>query len=57
MIPEVGILTIIGLVLMLALYFVKSWYEHNNETKRLQDEEDKRIDSFTGADDIMRGSK
>lgn len=56
MIPEIGILTVIGLALSLALYAAKWLYERNSAKRKAQDEINKKIDAAAGADDIMRVS-
>lgn len=57
MIPQVTLLTVIGLVLALALWFVQWRTSKDAEKQKEMDDEDKKIDTFSGADDIMRDSK
>ncbi len=54
MIPEIGMLTVIGLALMLALYLAKWWYDSNSDKRKKIDEENKAIDNSNDADSLLR---
>jgi hypothetical protein len=54
MIPEISILTVIGLALGLALFIAKWWYENNSSNAKVKEDEDKKIDASNDADSLLR---
>lgn len=54
MIPQIGILTVIGLALTLAIYIAKWWFDSHAEQRKKQDDIDKEIDNANSFDDFVR---
>lgn len=54
MIPEIGVITVIGLALTIILYFTKWWADRNNEKRIEKDVIDKEIDKANGANSLLR---
>lgn len=54
MIPEIGVLTVIGLALALALYIAKWWYESHSEQRKNKDDIDKEIDNANDSTSLFR---
>lgn len=54
MIPEIGIITVIGLALTLLLYLTRWWAKRNDKKEKERDEEDQRIGAANNATDMLR---
>jgi len=54
MIPEVSLITVIGLGLFLVLYIAKWWYERNSAKVKAIEDEDKIIDSANDSTALLR---
>lgn len=54
MIPQIGILTVIGLALMLAIYIAQWWFKRNDKTQKAKDDLDKEIKEAIASGDVSR---
>lgn len=54
MIPQIGILTVIGLALMLAIYIAQWWFKRNDKTQKAKDGLDKEIKEAIASGDVSR---
>lgn len=51
---SISIVTVIGLGLWLAVLVFQWWLKKNDDKKKAKDDEDKRIDAISNADDTLR---
>lgn len=51
---SISLVTVIGLGLWLAVLITQAWLKANDNKKKAQDEEDKKIDASSTADDLLR---